>query len=168
MQLDFVASVVEAAARADLDVLLSPSGGDHDGSFERMIAGRRVDGVVLMEIRLSDPRVGRLERAGMPFVTIGRTAEPGGAWWVDVDYATLIGRCVDHLADLGHRDLALINRSAELTAVRLRTEPPGDEGFADASATWCRRDGVPLRGRRARRGNRAWRRSWRGARRSRR
>ena len=76
MQLGFVASVVEAAARADLDVLLSPSGGDHDRSFERIVSGRRVDGVVLMEIRLEDDRVTRLSRAGLPFVTIGRTAEP--------------------------------------------------------------------------------------------
>ena len=37
---------VDAAARADLDVLLSPSGGDHDRSFERVVTGRRVDGVI--------------------------------------------------------------------------------------------------------------------------
>ena len=75
MQLGFVASVVEAAARHDLDVLLSPSGGDHDRSFERIVTGRRVDGVILMEIRLADDRVTRLAKAGLPFVTIGRTAD---------------------------------------------------------------------------------------------
>src|SRR5689334_1059829 len=94
MQLGFVASVVEAAARADLDVLLSPSGGDHDRSFERIVAGRRVDGVILMEIRLQDERVTRLQQAGLPFVTIGRTANPETMSWVDLDYATLISRCV--------------------------------------------------------------------------
>src|ERR1039457_2366946 len=51
-------------ARADLDVLLSPSGGDHDRFFERIVSGRRVDGVILMEIRLDDPRPIRLQRAG--------------------------------------------------------------------------------------------------------
>src|SRR5215469_16392789 len=66
MQLDFVAAVMEAAARADLDVLLSPSGGDHDRSFERIITGRRVDGVILMEIRLEDNRVTRLQQEGVP------------------------------------------------------------------------------------------------------
>ena len=75
MQLGFVASIMEAAASADLDVLLSPSGGDHDRSFERIISGRRVDGVILMEIRLEDPRPTRLLRAGTPIVTIGSTAE---------------------------------------------------------------------------------------------
>jgi DNA-binding LacI/PurR family transcriptional regulator len=116
MQLGFVASVVEAAALVDLDVLLSPSGGDHDRSFERIVTGRRVDGVIVMEIRLEDDRVTRLQHSGVPFVTIGRTASPDGMSWVDVDYGGLIARCVHHLADLGHRDVALVNRSAELVA----------------------------------------------------
>lgn len=134
MQLDFVAGVVEAAARADLDVLLSPSGGDHDRSFERIVTGRRVDGVILMEIRLSDPRVTRLKRTGMPFVTIGRTADPADTWWVDVDYGTLVDRCVGHLADLGHRDVALIGRSPELAASGYGPSRRAHEGFAEAVA----------------------------------
>ena len=134
MQLGFVASVVEAAAGADLDVLLSPSGGDHDRSFERVISGRRVDGVILMEIRLEDARVARLRQAGLPFVTIGRTAHPDGTCWVDVDYESLIGRCVHHLADLGHRNVALINRSAELVAAGYGPSHRALRGFAAAVA----------------------------------
>ncbi|MEZ0110647.1 DNA-binding LacI/PurR family transcriptional regulator [Catenulispora sp. EB89] len=132
MQLGFVASVVEAAALVDLDVLLSPSGGDHDGSFERLVGGRRVDGVILMEIRLDDPRVGRLAQTEMPFVTIGRTAEPDGTWWVDEDYATLVGECVDHLVDLGHRHLALVNRPARMVAAGYGPGRRAQEGFAAA------------------------------------
>src|SRR3712207_6031174 len=116
MQLSFVASVVEAAAPHDLDVLLSPSGADHDRSFERIVSGRRVDGVILMEIRLEDARVTRLQAAGLPLVTIGRIADPPGTSGVNVDYEALARRCVQHLADLGHRHLVLINRSAELMA----------------------------------------------------
>jgi DNA-binding LacI/PurR family transcriptional regulator len=134
MQLEFVASVMEAAARADLDVLLSPSGGDHDRSFERIVSGRRVDGVIVMEIRLDDPRPVRLQRAGMPFVTIGRTARPHEMCWVDIDYAALIGRCVDHLADLGHRAIALINRPAELVSSGYGPGHRAREGFAGAVA----------------------------------
>jgi DNA-binding LacI/PurR family transcriptional regulator len=132
MQLEFVASVMDAAARADLDVLLSPSGGDHDRSFERIVVGRRVDGVILMEIRLDDPRVTRAQTSGMPFVTIGRTGRPYGMCWVDVDYATLIGRCVDHLADLGHRHIALINRATELVAAGYGPGHRAREGFTEA------------------------------------
>ncbi|MEV5710687.1 LacI family DNA-binding transcriptional regulator [Actinoallomurus sp. NPDC052274] len=134
MQLEFVASVMEAADRADLDLLLSPSRGDHDRSFERIVGGRRVDGLILMEIRLDDPRVSRLQGLRLPFVTIGRTARPQGMCWIDVDYATLIGRCVNHLADLGHRHIALINRPAELVASGYGPAHRAREGFADAVA----------------------------------
>ncbi|GAA0951291.1 LacI family DNA-binding transcriptional regulator [Virgisporangium aurantiacum] len=134
MQLGFVASVVEAAARADLDVLLSPSGGDHDRSFERIVTGRRVDGVILMEIRMEDARVDRLRQSPLPFVTIGRTAEPHDMAWVDVDYAGLIGRCVNHLADLGHRHVALVNRSVELVAAGYGPGHRARSGFAAAVA----------------------------------
>src|ERR1043165_668664 len=63
MQVAFVGGIVDAAARADLDVLISSSGGDHDRSFERVITGGRVDGVVLMEVLMQDPRVDRLQRS---------------------------------------------------------------------------------------------------------
>jgi DNA-binding LacI/PurR family transcriptional regulator len=132
VQLGFVGSVVDAAAAHDLDVLLSPSGGDHDRSFERIVTGRRVDGVVLMEILLADPRVERLSRAGLPFVTIGHVEHPGVSWWVDVDYSGLITRCVHHLADLGHRSIALINRSTELLAAGYGPAHRAQTGFAEA------------------------------------
>lgn len=134
MQLGFVASVVEAAARVDLDVLLSPSGGDHDRSFERIVTSRRVDGVILMEIRLEDDRVTRLRQSRLPFVTIGRTGDPHGMGWVDLDYAGLIARCVNHLADLGHRHIALVNRSAELVAAGYGPGHRALAGFAAAVA----------------------------------
>jgi DNA-binding LacI/PurR family transcriptional regulator len=132
MQLDFVASVLDAAARADLDVLLSPSGDMHERSFQRLIDGRRVDGVILMEIRLDDPRVTQLQKADMPFVTIGRTARPEGTWWIDVDYENLLNRCVHHLADLGHHDIALINRSPEMLAAGYGPGLRARQGFRDA------------------------------------
>jgi DNA-binding LacI/PurR family transcriptional regulator len=132
MQLGFVGSVVDAAARDDLDILLSPSGGEHDRSFERVVTGRRVDGVVLMEIRLEDDRVDRLRQTGVPFVGIGRTRHPEDMTWVDIDYETLISRCVHHLADLGHRHIALVNRSAELVAAGYGPGHRAQAGFTRA------------------------------------
>ena len=134
MQLGFVASVVEAAGHADLDVLLSPSGGDHDRSFERLLSGGRVDGVILMEIRLEDSRVRRLQDTKIPFVGIGHTARALEMRWIDVDYATLISQCVHHLADLGHTSIALINRSVELVAAGYGPGHRAREGFRAALA----------------------------------
>ncbi len=134
VQLGFVATVVEEAAGHDLDVLLSPSGGDHDRSFERIVTGRRVDGVILMEILLDDPRVARLARGALPFVTIGHVEHPGSSWWVDVDYAALVRRCVHHLADLGHEHVVLVNRSAELVAAGYGPALRSTAGFQEAAA----------------------------------
>ncbi|MEW2624575.1 LacI family DNA-binding transcriptional regulator [Streptomyces sp. NPDC048106] len=134
MQLEFVASVVDAATRADLDVVLSPSGGDHDRSFERLVSEGRVDGVILMEIRLDDPRVDRLGRAGLPFVGIGHPADDRDMCWIDVDYAGLIHHTVCHLADLGHTEVALLSRSPELVAAGYGPALRAREGFTAAVA----------------------------------
>ncbi|WP_330274841.1 LacI family transcriptional regulator [Lentzea sp. NBC_00516] len=133
VQLSFVASVVEVAAAYDHDVLLSPSGGDHDRSFDRVVTGRRVDGVILMEILLRDPRVDRLTSSGLPFVTIGHVADSAASRWVDVDYAGLISRCVRHLADLGHEHVVLINRSDELVASGYGPAMRASAGFLETA-----------------------------------
>jgi DNA-binding LacI/PurR family transcriptional regulator len=110
MQLDFIGGVVEAAAARDYDVLMSMADAGEEQSFQRLIGERRVDGAILMEIRLQDARVERMRQIGFPFVTIGRTGRPEGTAWVDLDHLALVRRCVRHLSDLGHRHLAFINR----------------------------------------------------------
>lgn len=134
MQLDFVGAVMDAAACADLDVMLSPCADDHGSSFERIIANHHLDGVILMEIRLNDPRVERLRHARIPFVTIGRDLRPDACSWVDVDTATLVGRCVDHLWELGHRHIALINRSTSLLMAGYAPAHRARHSFAEATA----------------------------------
>jgi DNA-binding LacI/PurR family transcriptional regulator len=134
MQVAFIGGIVDAAARVDLDVLISSSGGDHDRSFERVITGGRVDGVVLMEVLMQDPRVDRLLRSGLPFVTIGRTGSNEGVCSVDIDHAALMARCVHHLADLGHRHVALINRPTQLVVAGYGCARRAKDGFAEAVA----------------------------------
>jgi DNA-binding LacI/PurR family transcriptional regulator len=76
---------------------------DSDRSFQRFLGERRVDGAILMEIRLRDDRLDRLSAVDFPSVAIGRTAHPEGSWWVGLDHTALTAACVHHLADLGHR-----------------------------------------------------------------
>ncbi|MEU6731552.1 hypothetical protein ABZ917_48275 [Nonomuraea wenchangensis] len=74
-------------------------------------AGRRltdlqlgfVAGVIVMEIRTEDERVTRLRHSGLPLVGIGRTGHPEEMSGVDIDHDTLVARCIQHPADLGHR-----------------------------------------------------------------
>jgi DNA-binding LacI/PurR family transcriptional regulator len=108
-QLQFVGAVADAAADHDYDILLSPSGGDRERAFDKLVGERRVDGIVLMETGQHDDRARKLVTSGFPFVTIGRTGSDDHAW-VDLDYSGLITEGARRLQGLGHRHVALINR----------------------------------------------------------
>ncbi|MEU0214792.1 substrate-binding domain-containing protein [Streptomyces sp. NPDC006265] len=134
MELDFIDSVVEAAAAYDYDVLLAPSGVDSERSFQRLLGEPRVDGAILMEIRLEDDRVDHLAALGYPSVAISRTARPEGGWWVGLDHTALAAACVHHLADLGHRRVAFVNRPEQPLRAGYESAHRGLDGFTKAAA----------------------------------
>ena len=115
-QLEMLGAAVEAAADLGYDVLLSPGGEARDDSFGRLIAQRRVDGILLTETRVRDPRVARARHAGLPYVLIGRTSERPNCDWVDVDHGTMIRMCLRHLVQQGRSRIALANRGEQLVA----------------------------------------------------
>ena len=112
---DFIACVVEQARAADYDVLVSTSL-EERRVFARLVEEQRVDGVILVEVCLEDPRVDLLRDAGLPFVTVGRTADPSSYTWVDVDFGGLTRAFVRHLVDLNHRRIVMVNTSDQLYA----------------------------------------------------
>ncbi|WP_327312842.1 LacI family DNA-binding transcriptional regulator [Streptomyces sp. NBC_01235] len=132
MQLAFVGGVAESATAYGYDLVLSPGDTHDDPSFLRMVGDRRVDGVIVMEIRREDDRVEYLAEAGFPFVAIGRNRRADVAGWVDLDFAGLAGGCVQHLADLGHRRIAFVNRSEQLFNSGYGFARLGDEGYTEA------------------------------------
>lgn len=132
VHLAFIGRVAEAANRYGYDVLLSPSDTEGDPSFQRMIGERRVDGVIVMEINREDDRVDYLADAAFPFVTIGRNERAQETGWVDLDYAGLAGTCVRHLADLGHRRIAFVNKSEALFEMGYGAARLGLEGYTQA------------------------------------
>jgi DNA-binding LacI/PurR family transcriptional regulator len=144
MQLAFIGGVAETATTYGYDLLLSPANTCDDPSFRRMIgeppadgrapgeAAPRVDGVIVMEIRREDDRVDHLAETGFPFVAIGRNHRTDEAGWVDLDFAWLARGCVLHLADLGHRRIAFVNRSERLFASGYGFARLGDEGYSEA------------------------------------
>ncbi|MGP4052167.1 LacI family DNA-binding transcriptional regulator [Streptomyces sp. 2A115] len=134
MQLSFIGGVAETATTYDYDLLLSPADTTGDPSFRRMVDQRRVDGVIVMEIRLEDDRVEHLAKARFPFVTIGRNSRAEETSWVDLDFAGLARGCVYHLADLGHRRIAFINRSEQLFESGYGFARLGLEGYTKAMA----------------------------------
>jgi DNA-binding LacI/PurR family transcriptional regulator len=105
---EFFTSAAEAARKEDYHLVLWPVG--NDGVELRELLGQGlVDGVVLMEVQLDDPRVGILRQTGMPFAMIGRTADLEGLSHVDIDFDTTVETAIEHLYELGHRELALVS-----------------------------------------------------------
>jgi DNA-binding LacI/PurR family transcriptional regulator len=59
-------------------------------------------------VLLDDPRVGVLQHAGLPFSLIGRTSDPHGLDYVDIDFDASTESALEHLQSLGHRRIALV------------------------------------------------------------
>ena len=85
-----------------------------------------VDGALVMEIRMEDPRIEVLRNAGLSFAMIGRNADPAGLDFADTNFEQCGRVAVDYLVDGGHRRLGFVNldpatiQSGRGNAVRLR------------------------------------------------
>lgn len=104
--MQFVAGVVTAARTFGHDVLLLTS--DEIAGMERVASGSMVDALVVMDVEAEDPRVPLLARLSQPAVLIGLPRDPGSLSCVDLDFDAVSRLAVQHLADLGHRRIALI------------------------------------------------------------
>lgn len=105
--MQFATSVVTTARQYDHDVLLMTADEGPDG-LHRVAASALVDGLLLMDVEIHDPRVPLLRRLAEPSVLIGFPADTEGLTCVDLDFARAGALCADHLADLGHREIALL------------------------------------------------------------
>lgn len=75
-------------------------------AYQNLVAEDRVDGVFLTDLRHQDPRIALLEHLRLPCVTIGRPDRPSRFPVVNLDDAAGIFQAVQHLVELGHRDIA--------------------------------------------------------------
>jgi DNA-binding LacI/PurR family transcriptional regulator len=130
--MQFAVSVVTTARQFDHDVLLVTAD-EGPAGLRRIAASAMVDGLVLMDVELNDPRVPMLRELDRPSVLIGFPAEAAGLTCVDLDFYRAGGECVEHLAGLGHRDVALLGAPAAVyergTGFARRTMA----GFLDAA-----------------------------------
>ncbi len=83
-----------------------------------------IDGALLMEVQMRDPRLRILLDAGLPFTMIGRTEAPGNIDFTDTDFDQCARVAIEYLGDFGHRRVGFLNlaeatRSGRGNAVRL-------------------------------------------------
>ena len=90
------------------------------GIYRQWWHERRVDGVLLCDIRADDARVPAVHRLGLPAVVVGPPVTGGLLASVWSDDAVSMTAAVDHLAELGHRRIARVSGPAGLAHTTIR------------------------------------------------
>ena len=119
----FLSGVERALAPADYALLLQlvpPGGASATGAYQRLAAAGRVDGFLLLDVEVSDPRFAPLEAAGLPAVIAGRPVADAPFGWVETEHAKGMTAAVEHLVGLGHERLAFVGGLAEHEHVQAR------------------------------------------------
>jgi LacI family transcriptional regulator len=109
--LEFIAGMAATCAHRGVDLVLSASDTPRElnGSFQRLVRSRRVDGVLICDVRRTDPRIAYLLKHRLPFVAFGRTTGEQNFSFIDVDGAAGVAAAVDHLIALGHQRIAYLD-----------------------------------------------------------
>jgi DNA-binding LacI/PurR family transcriptional regulator len=133
IQQTFVAGVTLETSASDYGLLLSTSTSEPETIAGAVEMGR-ADGVILMETLAHDPRIERLKAGGDPFTLIGRTADTTGISFVDLDYGAAVEKSIAHLAELGHRCVALFNFPQDQLDAGYTSALIARDAFAEAAA----------------------------------
>jgi DNA-binding LacI/PurR family transcriptional regulator len=90
--------------------------------YRRWDAERRVDGVLVCDLRVDDPRIPVLEKLRLPAVVIGARAGAGRLLSVGSADAAAVVDAVEYLVTLGHRKIARVGGLPELLHTAIRSE----------------------------------------------
>jgi DNA-binding LacI/PurR family transcriptional regulator len=122
VMMEIAISITTTARHYSHDVLLLTS--EEGPSAVKRVAGSGLaDAMILMDVELDDERIPLLRQTGAAAALIGLPADHEGLTCVDLDFEATGAVAADHLADLGHREVALIG--AAETVYRRHT------GFAE-------------------------------------
>ena len=108
---DFVAGAGDLLSARGYDIMLSLTTGQDEADAYRMIAARgRVDGLIIQAPLTGDWRGEILHEIGLPYVVHGRFSDRDETYsWVDMDNRRAFRKATEHLLDLGHERIALLN-----------------------------------------------------------
>ncbi|WP_405779446.1 LacI family transcriptional regulator [Streptomyces sp. NBC_01378] len=111
VMMEIAMAVATAARTHGYDILLLT--GEEGAEAVRRIEGSALaDAMIVMDVELDDERLPLLRAANRPAVLIGLPSETAGLNCVDLDFAAAGAVCAEHLAGLGHREIAVIGEAA--------------------------------------------------------
>jgi DNA-binding LacI/PurR family transcriptional regulator len=105
-QATYLIAIADAAREHGYGMLLLTET-DGESAIRRAVAGRQVDGLILLSVVEDDPRIAPIVEFRFPAVLVGMPANTRGVDAVDLDFAAAAWLLVDHLADHGHLEATL-------------------------------------------------------------
>jgi DNA-binding LacI/PurR family transcriptional regulator len=96
-------------SRHHLDLVVLPCSTDEDPAayLRRMVARGLVDAMIISSTHRRDERIDLLNKAQIPFISLGRSETPGRYPWIDLDFEGVAHRAIDRLVANDHRRIAL-------------------------------------------------------------
>ena len=132
-ELEFVTGAAEAAQRRGYHLVLWPTEIHAVGDLQQLVRQSLVDGVLVMEVRLTDERIDLLRQIGVPFSMIGRPSTVSDMSFADIDFEQTTRDAVAYLVGLGHRYIAFLNHSQELFEAGYGPSVRAAAGFEQAA-----------------------------------
>lgn len=129
--MEFIAGIESVLADRSYGLLLQvvPDVATELATYRKWTSERRVDAVIVVDVRLDDVRIPALEQLDMPAVVVGDPSLAGALTSVWTDDASAVRQVVGTLTELGHRRLGRVAGLGDLGHVGIR-----DAAFADAAA----------------------------------
>ena len=121
--MEFIAGVESELARQSMALTIQLVTDVHEEIqvYRRWWGEHRVDGVLMVDPRVEDPRIGELIRLGLPVVVIGGPLENSSLPAVWHDEASVVTEAVQYLAALGHHRIAQVAGVSDFVHTRQRT-----------------------------------------------
>lgn len=121
---EFMAGIGDQAGRQEHDLLVSVAseGEAEQATYHRLVHSRRVDGFILVRMRIQDWRIRFLLDEGVPFVAFGRSQTVADFPHVGVDGRAGVQQLVQHIVDIGYQRIAFIGAPQGLTLSRERSQ----------------------------------------------
>lgn len=120
----FLSGIERALSAADYALLLQLVPGGAAAAvpaYERLAAAGRVDGFLLTDVEVGDPRLPVLEAAGIPVVLAGRPENGDGPFpWLETRHEEGMAAPVRHLVELGHHSIGFFGGRADFAHVQVR------------------------------------------------
>jgi DNA-binding LacI/PurR family transcriptional regulator len=125
--MQFVSGIQAELSRDHISLLLTlaEDQATEIAAYKAWWAQRRVDGVLVVDLMLDDPRIAVLEQLRLPAVAVGNPAASGPFPAVWGDDAATMHTVVQYLASLGHRRIARVSGISRYLHTQIRTDAFG-------------------------------------------